>query len=746
MPKEEIINPLPRGTILKGATYDYEIVKPLGQGSFGITYLANVKLRAELGTISSAVSVAIKEFFMHEINGREDATVTSSNKKGLFDDYKKKFVREAKNLSKLKHRNIIKVLEAFEANNTIYYSMEFLSGGSLDEYIAQKGTLTEDETLLFTRQIATALHFMHQRNMLHLDLKPSNIMLRDDEAVLIDFGLSKQFSNDGVPETSTTIGRGTPGYAPVEQANYEEEKEKHKALPCTMDIYALGATMFKMLTGRRPPVASDILNDGFPTHELTERRVSDGTIRLIEQAMAPLRKDRIPTAEALCSKLPQQQPVGNPKIEIQVIEAPKEPIKKPIKKPTITPEAIYQKGKEFYDQQNYTEAVKLFRQAAEQGNAEAQYKLGMCYFMAFGVENDIYEAVKWYKKAAEQGHSQAQVELSICYENGDGVEENLTEAVKWCRKAAEQGNIDGQYNLGLYYSSGNGVKQSYTEAVKWYKKAAEQGNAEAQYNLGMCYYKGEGVEADYTEAVKLFRQAAMQGNAEAQYQLGWCYYKGEGVEANSTEAVKWWEKAAEQGNAGALNNLGVCYYEGDGVEQNYTEAVKWWEKAAEQGNAGALNNLGVCYYKGKGVEQNHTEAVKWWKKAAEQENAGAKFRIDEIEHIKQQQQQQNNNAANVKPKEPAAPTKDTSEPGCLSIIIDIISIILTPMGFFIIIFVIAILDEPYNIYITFVVSILSLIGTIKNRKAYSKGTIIVLSLIYAFFTFAAIVGFFECVH
>ena len=115
---------LQTGFLLKGNSYNYQIERVLGQGSFGITYLASVKMEGALGSIDVNIKVAIKEFFMRDINGRSDATVTSGSKGGIYDDYRRKFAREALNLSKLQHPNIIKVIESFEANNTIYYVME----------------------------------------------------------------------------------------------------------------------------------------------------------------------------------------------------------------------------------------------------------------------------------------------------------------------------------------------------------------------------------------------------------------------------------------------------------------------------------------------------------------------------------------------------------------------------------------------------------------------------------------------
>lgn len=281
---------LPQGTTLHGSSCSYTIIKMLGQGTFGITYLAST---------SYGESVAVKEFFMREINGRNGSSVTSGNKKGLVDYYRKKFVREAGNLSKLHHPNIISVREAWAENDTVYYSMEYLDGGSLDNLILSEGALTEADALHYTREMATALMFMHNNKMLHLDLKPSNVMLNHGHAVLIDFGYAKQYAADGLPESSATIGKGTLGYAPIEQNNPNE----WKGFPVTMDIYALGATMFKMLTGHTPPEASEVLNNGFPFGEMQACGIDPAITKVVSAAMAPLKKDRIPTVDAFVAML-----------------------------------------------------------------------------------------------------------------------------------------------------------------------------------------------------------------------------------------------------------------------------------------------------------------------------------------------------------------------------------------------------------------------------------------------------------
>lgn len=277
---------------LKAGTYlnngRYWIERILGQGNFGITYLAAVNIVGNLGRIPSSTKVAIKEFFMRDINGRNEETVTTGSKEGIFYNYKRRFIKEAKTLSKLNHPNIVQVLDLFEENNTVYYVMEYLEGGSLDKLIADKNGLSVSESSHLIEQIASALDYMHSHRMLHLDLKPANVMLdRMGNAVLIDFGLTKEFDENGCPESSTTVGHGTPGYAPIEQSNYQTGH----GFPVTMDIYALGATLYKMLSGKRPPNAYDILNDGVEILNLQFIQNSD-VVAAISKAMHPKKNKR----------------------------------------------------------------------------------------------------------------------------------------------------------------------------------------------------------------------------------------------------------------------------------------------------------------------------------------------------------------------------------------------------------------------------------------------------------------------
>jgi TPR repeat protein len=130
--------------------------------------------------------------------------------------------------------------------------------------------------------------------------------------------------------------------------------------------------------------------------------------------------------------------------------------------------------------------------------------------LAAAEQGDYATALRLWRSLAEQGDADAQYNLGVMYSNGDGVPRDYAEAMKWHRKAAEQGNGNAQFNLGFMYDLGRGMPQSYTEAVKWYSHAANQGVAIAQYKLGVMYHHGQGVPQDYVHAHMWFSLAALQ--------------------------------------------------------------------------------------------------------------------------------------------------------------------------------------------------------------------------------------------
>ena len=291
---------LKKGTYLQGEKY--RVISTLGQGGFGITYLAEQVLAKRL--------VCIKEFFPKEYYNRDadslHVTLGSQGSAKMMNAYKTKFIKEAQTIANLNHPNIIRIFDVFEENGTAYYTMEYIEGESLNEKIKREGALAEDVAMKYIRDVASALRYIHNRNIMHLDVKPANIMLRkeDDSAVLIDFGLSKQYDNAGEQTSSTPVGI-SHGYAPIEQYQYGGVSTFS---PVT-DIYSLGATLYYLVIGKVPAEAATIGEDGIgalPMH------LSWNVRNAITRSMGYWRKDRPKSIDiflALLDKTPSNKEV-----------------------------------------------------------------------------------------------------------------------------------------------------------------------------------------------------------------------------------------------------------------------------------------------------------------------------------------------------------------------------------------------------------------------------------------------------
>ncbi len=296
----------------------------------------------------------------------------------------------------------------------------------------------------------------------------------------------------------------------------------------------------------------------------------------------------------------------------------------------LTLNELFDSGVKQYSEGHYTEALRLFRKVADQGEVLSQTLLGAMHFTGNGVAPDAKQAVYWFQKAADQDYAPAQYFLGAMYTNGDGVARDAKQAVYWWKKSADLGFAPAQYNLGLKYANGDGVAHDVKQAAYWYQKAADQGVALAQYNLGWMLAYGNVVASDAKQAAYWYQKAADQGLADAQNNLGLMYANGEGVARDASQAVYWYQKAADQGAADAQFNLAQMYYKGDGVAHDAKQAVYWWKKAADQGVADAQANLGLMYNNGYGVAHDSKLAAYWWKKAAAQGHQPAQKALDQL--------------------------------------------------------------------------------------------------------------------
>ena len=286
------MNSLKAGTQLQNGKY--KIVRFINSGGFGCTYEG-------VHTMLDS-RVAIKEFFPKDFCNRDESTLHvtlgTESKRALVSKLRKKFVDEAKILFKeLHHPGIVRVTDIFEENGTAYYVMDYIEGRSLNDIVKTQGKLSESDALRYIRQAGDALAYVHSKNMLHLDIKPGNIMIDkiSDKAVLIDFGTSKQYDEVEGENTSTLMGK-TPGFAPPEQMG----NDIVKFYPST-DIYSVGATLYKILTGITPPSAAQLVSG----EKLTPipSTISAATRNAIAQAMILNKADRPQTIAAFLQLL-----------------------------------------------------------------------------------------------------------------------------------------------------------------------------------------------------------------------------------------------------------------------------------------------------------------------------------------------------------------------------------------------------------------------------------------------------------
>ena len=238
---------------------------------------------------------------MKDYCNRDDVTnsvsVGTKGSMQLVDNFKKKFLKEARFIAQLSDvPHIVRIYDVFEENQTAYYVMEYINGGSLKELVRKNGPLNEQQAIGYITQIGQALQSLHQHNILHLDVKPENVLLNSrGEAVLIDFGVSKRYDQTGSQTSTTPIGL-SKGYAPIEQY---KDGGMELFTPAT-DIYSLGATLYYLLAGHTPPEADEVMENGLPERPAS---VSPAVWNAIGQAMQPIKKNRPQSVDAFLSLL-----------------------------------------------------------------------------------------------------------------------------------------------------------------------------------------------------------------------------------------------------------------------------------------------------------------------------------------------------------------------------------------------------------------------------------------------------------
>ena len=631
----------------------YRIIRVLGQGGFGITYLAEHTMLDKM--------VAIKEFFPKDYCDRDETTSTvtmgTRNNSELVTKLKRRFLKEAKNIAKLDHPGIVKIHDIFEENNTAYYVMDYIKGITLSEMVKLFGTLPEEKAIEYITKVGESLEYMHSNKMTHFDVKPANIIVADknDMPVLIDFGLSKQYSQEG-EETSTLLQAVSSGFSPIELYSPESFSEFS---PQT-DVYSLGATLYYLLSGCVPPSPLSIIENQFEFINC----LSPNLHNPLKQALTINKKLRFESVSSFIEYLMGYR--SEMKSDNTIIMAPESPKYSEIVDVKFI---INITDVQFYFKrifQNNSIAYEYYKTAAKSNNPEFQNYLGLMYEFGQGTEIDIQKAYQWYKSAAEMNYADAMYNLGRLSESGLNTTDPYKTALTLYKKAADQGHPLAMVVLGRIYEEGKITECDYSKALEWFNKAIA-----ANFNMGLIcladmYYAGEGVDEDKNKAQELYKKACKTEDplcltyyaivlfSEDKYEIAYNYLtkvtskgnefpfamywlsillgNGEGRDKNINIIYDWLKKSANLGCSIAMHLLGFLYSEGIDkygfiLKQDYKEAIKWYGRAVQLMNTDSMVSIGNMYYSGKGVAKDYSKAIEWYRKAADQNNPDAQFEL-----------------------------------------------------------------------------------------------------------------------
>jgi serine/threonine protein kinase len=556
----------------------YRVLAKVGQGGMGVVY--------------KATHIVFEEVWALKVM----ATRLAADPK-----FVRRFRQEAQVTRKLQHINTVRVQDFDQAEDgSPFIVMEFIEGVSLQQLLqAVRGPLPVARALWIARGIAEGLSAAHGLGMVHRDIKPANILLARDSQdrdlpKILDFGIV------AMREGSTSLSG-----APLLTAEYGSPEQwkgmRSSELDGRADLYALGVTLFQMLTGRLPFTGQNV--EGWMNAHLNELpappsrfnpelvqmpAVDDLTLKMLAKDREGRPKDAqvfINELNLLDAQLSwgqativgrnknvelmqtiQSRPtdsggkgIGTNSAEVSVPEAPK--VDESAKKRQAEAEAA----------QRQQEAERARHEQEELANARKK-KTVMTISIAAGM---LAIALVAWQFLRTRSNPAALVELGLKYEKGDGTSKDLAKAADLYRKAAEKGDAAGEFHLGMMYRDGDGLTKDPTQAAQWFTKSAQQNYADADNELGAMYQRGQGEPPDDAEALRWYRKSAEQGNPAGEYNLGWMYDNGRGAPKDPAVAANWYRKAADHNNWRAQQTLGEMYAAGLGVGQDAAEAHKW---------------------------------------------------------------------------------------------------------------------------------------------------------------------------
>jgi serine/threonine protein kinase len=594
----------------------YVLERVLGQGGFGITYLAkdtNLDQR-----------VAIKEYLPVEVATRLSDTTVRARTEELRDRYRwglERFIQEARTLARFDHPNIVRVLSVFEFNNTAYMVMRFEEGATLSNLLDRRGAVPEAELLRLLLPILGGLELVHNAGFIHRDIKPDNILISNDgRAVLLDFGSARQ--SLGTSNTLTILI--APGYAPFEQYYSDPSSQG----PWT-DIYGLGATCYRVVCGR-PPMDAVSRSKGIlgstqevmmPASVVGAGRYSARVLAAIDHALAFAEKDRPQTIAEWRRELVDEgtpQPAPSPPRAPTVLDQPRsrQPTMVAAAQPSaperiarsasgnawkwaLVAAAIVAVAVAIYvvmtlrSDETQSKIAALEKQFKDKDAADAERDRN--------ARKQAEEETR-QRKAQEQARADEEKARAEAARKPEPAPASpKSEAPKRRDEPAAKPSVAARTLPAMKPSSVGTTPTSRSEpAAQPATVAATTTDAAPPVAAPEAPKPARATPAEqladglrameaqrYSEAIAILKPLADAGNAQAQFRLGEAYAEGRGVDRDIATAERWYEKAALQGETGAQIKLGAMFATGTGVARNNNLAYVWYGTAARLGSNAA---------------------------------------------------------------------------------------------------------------------------------------------------------------
>jgi serine/threonine protein kinase len=376
---------------------------------------------------------------------------------------------EIAEFKKIHSTYIIKFYDIEIYENYIIMISDYAENGNLASILKNQDILVSwNMKRILVGEIINGLTFLHSNNIVHRNLKSSNILFNGDREIkLCDFGLAS------IKARSVTTSSNIRWMAP-ELFSIKPQYSTQS------DIYSLGMVMWE-ISARKT----------LPFEDVSDNFVIMKCVQSGEREMIPddTPSDYAETIKRCWYQNPDERHIWRDDLDILV----------EMENLNVREHDDYELALHYLESKDYNKALELFYVCAKRGDADAQYQLARIYHYT---KRNYIKAYKWYRRLAGQNNATGQLGLGMLYEDW----QNPAKAFKWYMKSANQNNSKAQCQVARMYKYGHGVKTNYHLAFKWYSKAAEQNNPAACYNIGYFYERGYVVQKNYAEAMKWYKK------------------------------------------------------------------------------------------------------------------------------------------------------------------------------------------------------------------------------------------------